>query len=127
MVDVFTFVFGMWRRHNLFRRSATSGSEKASTFIASSNLNRVEGQALCAMLNFGKMSGALKYCFDGGEWPEYVGERTTWVSDKDWYRPVSFADDLKPGKHHFELKVVHDNRAECNGHVCKILAVRALR
>jgi hypothetical protein len=65
------------------------------------------GRALCAMLNFGKMSGILNYRVDGGEWREFVGERCAWVPDKNWCRPVLFADDLGGGTHLFELTVTH--------------------
>lgn len=88
---------------------------------------KFEGRALCAMLNFGKMSGILKYRFDAGKWQEFVGERYQYVPDKNWCRPVLFADDLGSGKHLFELMVTHGNREECKGTNCKIFTFMAVR
>jgi lysophospholipase L1-like esterase len=86
-----------------------------------------EGRVLCAMLNFGKMSGVLKYRIDNGQWQEFVGERCSWVPDKDWCKPVLFTDDLDNGSHHFELKVTHGNREECKGTNCKIFTFMAVK
>jgi hypothetical protein len=86
-----------------------------------------DGRALCAMLNFGKMSGVLKYRIDNGEWQEFVGERAWWVSDKNWCMPILLADDLQDGRHHFELKVTHGNREECKGTNCKIFNFMAIK
>ncbi|MFA5203119.1 MAG: SGNH/GDSL hydrolase family protein [Lentisphaeria bacterium] len=85
------------------------------------------GRALCAMLNFGKTSGVLKYRFDGGEWREFTGERCWWVPDKNWCQPVLLADDLSDGAHRFDLRVVHGNREECKGTTCKIFTFMAVQ
>ncbi len=86
-----------------------------------------EGRALCAMINFGKMSGVLEYSFDGGEKREFTGCRDWYVPDKHYCYPVLFGDDLGPGKHTFELTVRHGNRAECKGSNCRIFTIMAAR
>lgn len=86
-----------------------------------------EGRALCAMLSFGKMSGIIKYRFDAGKWQEYVGKRCSWVPDKNWCRPVLFADNLDNCEHLFELKVMHGNCEECKGTTCKIFTFMTVR
>jgi len=86
-----------------------------------------DGRALCAMLNFGKMSGVFNYRFDNGQWQEYFGTREWYVPDKNWCVPVLFAGNLTKGKHHFELKVTHGNRDECKGTNCKIFTFMAVR
>jgi len=86
-----------------------------------------EGRALCAMFNYGKTMGKFIYRFDGGEEKEYLGERLCWVPDKNYCRPILFGDDLGPGRHTFELTVVHGNEAECKGSNCRIYSFMAVK
>lgn len=86
-----------------------------------------EGRALCAMFNFGKMSGKMFYRIDEG--PELVLEdiRADWVPDKNWCVPYRFCDDLTPGRHTFQLTVRHGEGPDCKGTNCRIFTFMAVR
>lgn len=73
------------------------------------------GRGLCLAFDFGKTSAEFKYRLDGGEWQTSNRDRPYWVGDDGWYRISQIADDLKPGRHAFELEVIHGNAANCTG------------
>ena len=82
---------------------------------------------MCAMFNFGKMSGKMFYRIDEG--PELVLEdiRAEWVPDKNWCVPYRFCDDLTPGRHTFQLTVRHGEGPDCKGTNCRIFTFMAVR
>ena len=68
-----------------------------------------EGRGLLLGLDFGKMSAEFNYRLDGGDWQFSDRDRPDWVGADGWLRTTLIADDLPPGRHTFELEVVHGN------------------
>jgi len=70
-----------------------------------------EGRGLILGFDFGYASSEFRYRIDAGEWKESNRERPDWCGQEGWYAPCCVADDLLPGRHHFELEVIHGNEA----------------
>jgi hypothetical protein len=66
-----------------------------------------EGGGLLLGFDFGKSSAEFTYRVDGGEWQKSNRDRPDWCGPDGWYRTFQAADDLAPGRHTFELEVVH--------------------
>lgn len=78
------------------------------------------GRGLLLGFDFGKTSSEFRWQLDGGEWHTEKRERYDWVGDQGWFRPTLIADDLKPGKHRFNLVVTHGGAAGCRGTHCRL-------
>jgi hypothetical protein len=74
-----------------------------------------EGRGVALGFDFGKRSAEFRYRIDGGEWMDEVRERPDWVGDDGWFRLSCLGGELAPGRHRFELEVIHGNRPECKG------------
>lgn len=74
-----------------------------------------EGSVLALAFDFGKRSAEFRYRIDGGEWKVSSRERPDWCGDSGWLKLEVLADGLAPGRHEFELEVVHGNRPDCQG------------
>lgn len=73
------------------------------------------GRGLTLGFDFGKASADFCYRLDGGEWVDHTFDIPGWAGNDGWFRTVNIGDDLEPGHHTFELRVVHGNRPECRG------------
>jgi hypothetical protein len=73
------------------------------------------GRVLCLGFDFGKSSSEFRYRLDGADWVTVARDRPSWCPESDWFRIYPVSENLPPGKHHFELEVVHGNRPECTG------------
>jgi hypothetical protein len=73
------------------------------------------GRGLSLGFDFGKTSAEFRWRLDGGAWQDSKRDRPDWCGPDGWYRVSSVADDLTPGRHAFELEVVHGNAAGCTG------------
>ncbi len=82
--------------------TSTPGAKLAFSF---------SGRGLVLAFDFGKASAEFRYRLDGGEWQTSDRDRPDWCGPDGWYRTFHVADDLKPGKHSFELEVVDGNPA----------------
>ena len=78
--------------------TAAIGAKLAFTF---------EGRGLQLGFDFGKTSAEFSYRLDGGAWQKSNRDRPDWCGPDSWYRIFPVADDLAPGRHTFELEVVH--------------------
>ncbi|OPJ62913.1 SGNH/GDSL hydrolase family protein [Clostridium oryzae] len=74
-----------------------------------------EGTGLMLAFDFGTTASEFKYSIDGQEWIETNREREWWMPESGQYLTNTLAQDLKYGKHHIEIEVVHGNRNECKG------------
>lgn len=74
-----------------------------------------EGRGLYLGLDFGKNAAEFTWRMDGGEWTAKTMDRPAWCGESGWLRLIEVADALEPGRHTFELTVVHGNRPECTG------------
>ena len=102
--------------------------EKLYTYAPHDSLSfEFEGRGLAIVFSYGKSSGKLEYSIDGGEWQEYAYERCWWVPDENFTNAVRFADDLKPGKHTFDLRVTHGDAEGYTSSDCKILKIFAVK
>ncbi|MBB6733303.1 SGNH/GDSL hydrolase family protein [Cohnella zeiphila] len=87
-----------------------------STFAVGAKLAfSFEGTVLALAFDFGKSSAEFRYRIDGGEWTTSNRERPDWCGASGWLRLETIADGLPPGRHEFELEVVHGNRPDCTG------------
>ena len=68
-----------------------------------------EGRGLILGFDFGRSSSEFRYCLDGGEWQLSQRDRPDWCPPDGWYRLFPVSEDLSPGKHSFELEVIHGN------------------
>jgi lysophospholipase L1-like esterase len=82
-----------------------------------------EGRALSLGFDFGKQSCEYRYRLDGAEWQMSKRERPWWVTDDGWYRTSTLAEDLAPGRHQFEMEVLHGNAENCTGTNCKLALI----
>jgi hypothetical protein len=64
------------------------------------------GRGLVLGLDFGRLSGELRYRVDGGAWQTTARDRPAWAGDSGWYRPLVVSDALAPGNHDFELEAL---------------------
>ena len=102
--------------------------EKLYTYAPHDSLSfEFEGRGLAIVFSYGKSSGKLEYSIDGGEWQEYAYERCWWVPDENFTNAVRFADDLKLGKHTFDLRVTHGDAEGYTSSDCKILKIFAVK
>jgi hypothetical protein len=76
------------------------------------------GRGLMLGFDFGKNSAEFYYRLDDQNWQYSNRDRPDWCGGEGWYRTFPVADDLPPGRHTFELKVVHGNasNADAGGH-----------
>ncbi len=68
-----------------------------------------EGTALMLGFDFGKASAEFRFRVDDDDWQVSERDRPDWCGNDGWYRIFCVAENLKPGRHHFELEVVHAN------------------
>ncbi|MDF2648096.1 MAG: lysophospholipase L1-like esterase [Paenibacillus sp.] len=73
------------------------------------------GCGLALAFDFGKKSSEFRYRLNGGESVTTLRERPEWCQDGGWLQIYWIDDELEHGMHHFELEVVHGDRAECKG------------
>jgi hypothetical protein len=76
------------------------------------------GRGLMLGFDFGKSSAEFRYRLDGKAWKDSKRDRPAWCGNEGWYRTFLVADDLKSGKHTFEVEVVHGNPTEDPAIVC---------
>jgi hypothetical protein len=82
----------------------------ASTAAVGAKLSfEFTGRGLLLGFDFGKSSAEFRYRLDGKDWQCSKRDRPPWCGVDGWYRTFSVADDLAPGRHTFELEVVHGN------------------
>ncbi|SDT98956.1 hypothetical protein SAMN05444156_1286 [Verrucomicrobium sp. GAS474] len=74
-----------------------------------------EGRGVALAFEYGKRSAEFAYRVDGGEWTATKRERYDWGGDCGMVQPYVIADDLPPGRHTFELELLHGNRPDCTG------------
>ena len=87
-----------------------------------------EGRALVLGFDFDKTCADFTYRLDGGQPIEVkCDERYEWASIYGWYYINILAEDLPKGKHHFEMEVVHGNRAGCAGTNCRLVLVGVVK
>jgi hypothetical protein len=87
-----------------------------STFAIGAKLSfSFEGTVLALAFDFGKSSAEFRYRIDGREWTAYSRERPDWCGENGWLKLETLVDDLPPGRHEFELEVVHGDRPGCTG------------
>jgi lysophospholipase L1-like esterase len=67
------------------------------------------GRGLLLGFDFGKTSAEFKYKVDNSKWLFSNRDHPAWCGNEGWYRPFIVSDDLKNGKHTFELEVIHGN------------------
>jgi lysophospholipase L1-like esterase len=81
------------------------------------------GRALSLGFDFGKVSSEYRYRIDDGVWQLSKRDRPWWVTDDGWYRTSTVAEDLTPGRHQFDMEVVHGNAENCTGTNCKLALI----
>ncbi|THF72684.1 SGNH/GDSL hydrolase family protein [Cohnella fermenti] len=87
-----------------------------STFAVGAKLGfDFEGTVLALAFDFGKRSAEFRYRLDGGEWAASNRIRPDWCGTSGWMKIEVLFDDLAPGRHSFELEVVHGNEPGCEG------------
>ncbi len=89
-----------------------------------------EGRGLVLGFDFGKSSSEFRYRLDAGEWKLSVRDRPDWMGNDGWYRTYILPDELQPGRHSFELEVLHGNPTgdyslapRCSGTNCNLALV----
>jgi len=66
-----------------------------------------EGRVLALGLDFGKAAADFRWRLDGGAWADVRPDRPPWCGPEGWFRLLTLADDLPPGRHEVELEVMH--------------------
>ncbi len=61
------------------------------------------GRGLVLAFDFGKVTGEIRYRFDGGPWKESARDCPAWAGNWGWLRAWILAEDLPPGPHHCEI------------------------
>jgi lysophospholipase L1-like esterase len=74
-----------------------------------------DGRGLCLGFDFGKNSSEFRYRIDSGEWINVTRDRPAWCGPSGWFRLTHLGEDLRPGRHKFDLEVTHGDKPECAG------------
>ncbi len=61
------------------------------------------GRGLVLAFDFGKVTGEIRYRFDGGAWKESARDCPTWAGNWGWLRALVLAEDLPAGPHLCEI------------------------
>ena len=81
------------------------------------------GRALTLGFDFGTTSSEFRYRLDGSAWQVSRRDRPVWCGPEGWYRVSTIAEDLQPGRHTFELEVIHGNSENCTGTNCRLALI----
>ena len=75
-----------------------------------------DGRALLLGFDFSNNDAEFVYRLDGGDPVASNRDHPAWyVNSLGWYRTFVIAENLKPGRHHLELEVIHGDRPDCRG------------